>query len=79
MVSSRGQITLPVRLRKRLGIKGGDVVILEDIDGEIVLKPGIVLEVQHYTDAQIDDWDSADQLSEEEHGRILSSLTKSKK
>lgn len=31
VVSSRGQITLPVRLRKRLGIKGGDVVILEDI------------------------------------------------
>ena len=30
VVSGRGQITLPVALRKRLGLKGGDVVILED-------------------------------------------------
>ena len=30
VVSGRGQITLPAALRKRLGLKGGDVVILED-------------------------------------------------
>ena len=39
VVSSRGQITLPAATRKRLGIKGGDHVILEDRGGEIVLKP----------------------------------------
>ena len=79
VVSSRGQITLPAQLRKRLGIKGGDVVILEDRGGEVVLKPGIVLPVQHYTDEQIEDWDLADQLSEKERGRILNSLSQSKK
>jgi len=78
VVSSRGQITLPAQLRRRLGIKGGDVVILEDIDGEIVLKPGIVLETQSYTDTQIDEWDSADQLSEKERSRILNVLSKPK-
>ena len=30
VVSNRGQVTLPAAMRKRLGIKGGDVVILED-------------------------------------------------
>ena len=50
VVSGRGQITLPATTRKRFGIKGGDVVILEDRGSEIVLKPGIVLEVQHYSD-----------------------------
>ena len=48
IVSGRGQITLPAALRKRLGLKGGDVVILEDRGNEIVLKPGVVLEVQLY-------------------------------
>lgn len=78
VVSSRGQITLPAQLRKRLGIKGGDVVILEDRGGEVILKPGIVLEVHHYTDEQIEDWDSADQLSVKERSRILNSLSPSK-
>ena len=53
VVSGRGQITLPATTRKRIGIKGGDVVILEDRGSEIVLKPGVVLEVQHYSDNQI--------------------------
>ena len=39
VVSSRGQITLPATLRRRLGIKGGDVMILEDRGQEVVLKP----------------------------------------
>ena len=55
VVSSRGRITLPATTRKRFGIKGGDVVILEDRGGEIVLKPGMVLEVQHYSDDQMHD------------------------
>ena len=53
VVSSCGQITLPAATRKRLGIQGGDVVILEERGGEIVLKPGVVLELQHYEDEQI--------------------------
>ena len=75
VVSSRGQITLPAGLRKRLGIKSGDVVILEERDNEVVLKPGIVLEVQHYSDEQIAQWDAEDKLSEEERAQMLEKLT----
>ena len=71
VVSGRGQITLPAALRKRLGIKGGDVVILEDRGNEIVLKPGAVFEVQLYTDDEIARWDAEDQLSADERNRIL--------
>jgi len=74
VVSSRGQITLPAALRKRLGIKSGDVMILEDHGNEVVLKPGIVLEVQHYSDEQIAQWDAEDQLSNRERDHILKSL-----
>ncbi len=74
VVSGRGQITLPATTRKRFGIKGGDVVILEDRGNEIVLKPGIVLEVQHYGDDQIAQWDADDRLDDEERSRILDTV-----
>jgi len=79
VVSSRGQITLPAALRKRLGIKKGDVVILEDRGNEIVLKPGIVLEIQHYSDEQIAQWDVEDKLSDRDRAQMLDRLTTSKK
>ena len=71
VVSSRGQITLPAVLRKRFGIKRGDVLILEDRGNEIVLKPGVVLEVEYFSDEQIAEWDAADVLSDQERTRIL--------
>ena len=75
LVSSRGQITLPAALRKRLGIKSGDVVILEDHGNEIVIKPGIVLEVRHYSDEQIAQWDTEDKLSDSKRTQIVDTLT----
>ena len=74
VVSGRGQITLPAALRKRLGLKGGDVVILEERDSEIVLKPGVVLEVQLYSDEQIAEWDADDALAADERDRLVRKL-----
>lgn len=74
VVSNRGQITLPATLRKRLGIKGGDVMILEDRGDEIVLKPGVVVEIQSYSDEQIAQWDAEDTLTGQERARILERL-----
>jgi AbrB family looped-hinge helix DNA binding protein len=73
-VSSRGQVTLPAGMRKHLGIKPGGAVIVEECGGELRLKPAAVLELEHYTDAQIADWDRADALSAEERRRILERL-----
>ncbi len=74
VLSSRGQITLPAVLRKRLGLKTGDVLILEDRGSEIVLKPGVVIETQYYRDEEIAEWDEADRLSGRERARILNQL-----
>ena len=74
VLSSRGQITLPAVLRKRLGLKTGDVLILEDRGSEIVLKPGVVIETQYYRDEEIAEWDEADSLSGRERARILNQL-----
>lgn len=39
-VLPKGQITLPKAVRKALGIKEGDMLVLERTDGEVVLKKG---------------------------------------
>lgn len=78
VVSDRGQITLPAKVRKRMGIKGGDVMILEDRNEEIVLRPGIVLEFERYSDEQIAEWDAADVLDDQERARLLEAFDRLK-
>ena len=75
VVSSRGWITLPATTRERFGINRGDVVTLEERGCEIVLKPGMVLEVQYYSDDQIAQWDADDRLEDKERARILDAVT----
>jgi AbrB family looped-hinge helix DNA binding protein len=74
IVSNRGQITLPADIRKRFGIKSGEPVILEDRDGELVLKPAAVVEVEMYTPEQIAGWNREDELSDAERAEILARL-----
>ncbi len=78
IVSSRGQITLPARLRKRLGIKGGDPVLLVEKGNEIVLKPALVVEVDCYSDEQVAEWDQADRLDDRDRKRFVEA-TKNRK
>ncbi len=74
VVSSRGQITLPAGLRKRLGIAPGDILIVEDRDGELVFKPAAVLAVEVYDDERIAAWDRDDALEDAERARILDGI-----
>ena len=74
LVSSRGQITLPADFRKRLGIKPGGVVIIEDRDGELVVRPAAVIAVESYSERQIAEWDADDQLSDSERAAIRQQL-----
>jgi antitoxin PrlF len=67
-LSGRGQITLPAGMRKHLGIIPGSALIVEELDGELRLKPAAILELDHYSDAQIEVWDSADALSSADEG-----------
>lgn len=39
IVTTKGQIVIPARLRKKTGIKKGTRVFLEERDGEIVIHP----------------------------------------
>lgn len=74
IVSARGQLTLPASLRKRFGIKDGGPIILEERNGELLLRPAMVLEVEMYTDAQVSAWDAADRLDDAERQRVRERL-----
>jgi AbrB family looped-hinge helix DNA binding protein len=63
MVSGRGQITLPVKIRKLLGIQSGGIVIVEDRDREVILRPASVVEIETYSDADIARWNNEDRLN----------------
>ena len=73
-VSNRGQITLPVGLRKKLGIAAGGTVIAEERNGEVVLRPAVVLEVEMYSDEDIARWDEEDRLDDAGRRKILAKL-----
>lgn len=76
IVSSRGQITLPAEVRKQFGIKSGEPVIIEERNGELVLKPAAVLEVEMYTPEQVAAWDRDDRIDDAERKRVLAHLKK---
>lgn len=52
-VSPKGQVTLPASMRKRLGILPGGLVSLEEREGQLVLTPVAVVEIEMYSDTQI--------------------------
>ena len=76
VVSNRGQITLPADMRKRLGIRAGELIFLEEQGEVIVLRPAAVVEIETYSDHQIVEWDKADSLSESERAAIAESRLK---
>lgn len=49
-VNSRGTVTLPVQVRKLLGIPKGGELILQTTKEGVVLLPGAVFPVEMYTD-----------------------------
>ena len=76
VVSGRGQITLPASIRRRLGIKAGGVLVVEDRKGKVVLRPAAVVELDTYTDEEIRRWEREDRLAQGERSRILKKLVR---
>jgi AbrB family looped-hinge helix DNA binding protein len=60
-VKRKGQVTIPLELRSKLGIEEGAILEIRDKDGEIVLKPLPKLE-------------PGKPVGEEEHRRIIEDL-----
>ena len=74
-VSSRGKSPC-LNMRKRLGIEAGGVAIAEEREGDIVLRPAAVLEIETYSDADIARWDAEDRLDDAERTAYLQRFNK---
>jgi AbrB family looped-hinge helix DNA binding protein len=48
-VGKRGAIVVPAKLRKRFGIEEGSIVIAEEKEDGILIRPAIVVPVERYT------------------------------
>ncbi|MFM9059213.1 MAG: AbrB/MazE/SpoVT family DNA-binding domain-containing protein [Planctomycetaceae bacterium] len=59
-VTSRGVVTLPLGLRKALGIKADDTLIAESTPDGLLLRPAVTLPVEMYTAARIQEFDAAE-------------------
>src|ERR1019366_977597 len=48
-VGKRGAIVVPAKLRKRFGIEEGSIVIAEEKDDRILIRPAMVVPVERYS------------------------------
>jgi AbrB family looped-hinge helix DNA binding protein len=48
-VGKRGAIVVPAKLRQRFGIEEGSIVIAEETDNGILIRPAMVVPVERYT------------------------------
>lgn len=59
-ISSRGTLTLPKPFRMALGIEGTDIIMAEQTEQGVFLKPVVAFPVEMYTDERIAEFDKAD-------------------
>ncbi|PYQ41740.1 MAG: AbrB family transcriptional regulator [Acidobacteria bacterium] len=48
-VGKRGSIVVPAKLRKRFGIEEGTIVIAEEKEDGILIRPAVVVPIERYT------------------------------
>jgi AbrB family looped-hinge helix DNA binding protein len=59
-VTSRGTITLPAKLRRALGIAADDQLIAETTSEGLLLRPGVTLPIEIYSEKRIREFDEAE-------------------
>jgi antitoxin PrlF len=67
-LSPRGQVTLPIDVRRVLGVKAGDAMVVSVEGGRIVLSPAVVTPVERYTDERLAEFEQASQMTAAELG-----------
>ena len=50
-ITTRGQITIPLEIRRKLGVKDGDKVVFLEKDGRIIMENSVMLALKDAQDA----------------------------
>lgn len=70
-LGKKGQLSLPRGIMERLGLHGGDMLLLEvDDEGAISLRPTGVYPLEIYGDERVAEFTESDELSPEERKRL---------
>lgn len=59
-INQRGTLTLPIELRKRLGLERGGVVMVEESGDGVVLKPAVAFPIEIYSEDRIKEFEKED-------------------
>lgn len=65
-LGGRGQVTLPADVRKAMGLKPGDTLVVIVEAGRVVLEPAVVVPVELYSDERVEEFARAAEMSAEE-------------
>lgn len=59
-VTNRGVLTLPVKLRKQLGLTADNLVIAESTPDGVLLRPAVALPIEIYTDERVREFNESE-------------------
>ncbi len=59
-ITSRGVVTLPVKLRQALGLRADDLLIAEITPEGVLLRPAVTLPIEIYTPEREREFDAAE-------------------
>ena len=75
-VGKRGAIIVPARLRKRFGIEEGSIVIAEEKDDGILIRPAVVVPVERYTPERKAEFLLSNAIDEEDYRKARKEVRK---
>ena len=62
LISERGQITLPVSIRKKYSLDKNTPVILEETPKGLLLRKASLIPIHQYSDAEVNEWLGEDKV-----------------
>lgn len=76
IIGERGQVTIPKKLREKLGIKPKSPVVIELKENGILIKPAVTVPLREFSDEFIRQLEKADMMKKGEKEEILSKWKK---
>jgi AbrB family looped-hinge helix DNA binding protein len=70
-IGRRGTFVIPSRLRKRYGMNEGTVVVAEEREDGILIRPAVVMPIEIYTDERIAEFLLNNAVGEEDYARVV--------
>ncbi len=70
-VGKRGAIVIPADLRKRFGIEEGTIVIAEEREDGILIRPAVALPVEVYSDERVAEFLLTNAVDAEDYARAV--------